>query len=256
MSTGTIFTFSSGASLLSGAVGGPVTPGNFVALVINIGLLGVAVKVTGNYVGVISVQISLDHGQTYQEIDTITSMQVTKIYSFPQNGPTLYTDFRLSGKTWSSGNAFIEIDPWNPLAVPTIMGSNGVPQPQHAPDKFHIAGAVSAGNTALWIPSAGKKFRLLTVRIQPSPDAFISTAPGSGQSVLVDLLDGTISLNVQTVFWIPKNLPASPVNILPMEIDLGTIGYLSQAIGNVLYVNLPVTLTTGFMRVEAFGTEE
>jgi hypothetical protein len=252
---GTIFTFSAG-SLLKAGPGSLAAPGNFVALTINIGLLGAAVQVTGVYVGVISVQVSLDHGVTYTEIDTIDSQQLTKIYTFPQNGPLLYTDFRLNGKTWTSGNAFIQILPWNPLAVPTIIGSNGVPQPAHAPDKFKIAAAVNAGNTALWSPGPTKQFRVLTIRIQPSADVSISSAAGSGVSVLVDLLDGSTSLNIQTSFWIPKNIPASPNTFLPMEIDLGPIGYLSQADGNVLFVNLPLTLTTGFMRVEAFGTEE
>lgn len=254
--SGTIFTFAQGV-LRAGATAATeatiASPGNFVALEINIGLLGVAVKVTGDYVGVISVQVSLDHTLTYIEIDTIDSEQLTKIYTFPQNGPLLFTDFRVAGKTWTSGNAQIEIDPWNPLAVVTWEVSHGVPQPQHAPDTFHSIAATALGNTMVWTPAAGKIFRLLRVWIRPSNDSFFLTVP---QNLIVDLRDNTTTLGLATSFYLPKNLPASPPEYTPFVQDLGPNGYLGQAPGSVLNVNLSAALNGGQIRVIAMGTEE
>jgi hypothetical protein len=248
--SGTIFTFSAGPSLL-GSPGSLAAPGNFVALPINIGLLGVAVQVTGVYVGVISVQVSLDHGMTYQEIDTINSQQLTKIYTFPQNGPLLYTDFRLSGKTWTTGNALINILPWNPLAVPTIIGSNGVPQPAHSADKFFTAAFTLAGNNAIWTPAAGKRFRLLWLYARCTLDSSLATSA----DMVADFRDGNASIGVAGSFYIP----AAPTQNFPPEVftqDLGSIGYLSSAVGNVLNLNLSVALKTGQCRVNVQGTEE
>ena len=252
--SGTIYTFAAGGfkGLKEAVPLGLASPGNFVALVINIGLLGVAVKVTGEYVGVISVQISLDHGETYQEIDTVTSMQVTKIYTFPQNGPLLFTDFRLSGKTWTSGNAIIEIDPWNPLAVPTIEGSDGVPQPARSPDKFKSIAATAIGNTLVWDPALGKKFRLLSVYVRPDIGALVNVAG----DVIVDFRDGNTSIGVAATFYIPKTIAAFPPPEPFFQQDLGPIGYLSSAADNILNVNLSVGLLAGQFRVNVMGTEE
>lgn len=255
--SGTIFTFTGGPSLL--ATPGSPSPisatGVIVDIDVNIGLLGVAVVVTGSYVGTLAVETSLDARDSWQQIDTITSQQITKVYPFLQTAPSIVTDMRVRGAMWTSGIANVQIIPWDPPSVPTIVASGNQQQLVHAPDKFRVVAANAAGATALWTP-AGKKFRLLRVSIQPTPDVSISSAPGNGISTVVDLLDGGISLNVNAAFWVPKNVPASPQTNVPLVMDLGPIGYLSQAMGNVLNVNLPQALTTGFMRVEAMGTEE
>ena len=260
--SGTIFTYQQGA-LVKGEVKaappaeGPIpATGIIVDIDVNIGLLGVAVEITGTYVGTLAVETSLDARNSWQQIDTIISQQVTKVYPFLQTAPSIVTDFRIRGTMWTSGIANVQIIPWIPPSVPTIVGSGNQQQLVHAPDKFKIAAANAAGNTPVWTPAPLKQFRVLHLRIQPTAEASISSAPGNGISMVVDLLDGLTSMNLSVSFWIPKNIPASPTNYVPFEMDLGPIGYLSQSDGNVLSVNLPQALTTGFIRVQVMGTEE
>jgi hypothetical protein len=245
--SGTLFTF--GGSLLRGA-GSLAEPGNAIGLEINIGLLGVAVQVSGTYVGTISVQVSVDHEANYIEIDTITSAQVTNVYAFPQIGPTLFTDFRVSGKTWTSGVAIIEIDPWTPPLAPMITGSNGTPQQAHAPDTFNTIQASAAGNTVVWTPATGKRFRLLKVWIQPQTD---STLPADAD-LFVELRDRSVPIGVTTSFYILKKFDGT--EFPPFEQDLGPIGYLSTAVNNLLQVHLSAALSSGGFRVNVMGTEE
>jgi hypothetical protein len=103
IATGTIFTFGDACSL-----------GNCVDIQVRSGLSGVAVKITGTYVGVLAVEFSADHGGTWTQVDTITSEKITKCYTFPASSTYLVTDFRVRGTSWTSGEASITIEPWQP----------------------------------------------------------------------------------------------------------------------------------------------
>jgi hypothetical protein len=247
VATGTIFTYGP-----LGKDGNPIlTSGSFLQAQINVGLLGVAIAITGIYVGTMVVEVSIDHAMTWTTIDTITSQQITKVYTFTQFQPFLITDLRVRGLAWTSGTANIDIEPWSvPLSAP-IAGSNNTLEVQHAPDVFHSVGVNAAGNSLVWTPASGKRFRLLHFFIQPSQDAILT----GGADLNVDLRDNNVSIGVTVAFFLLKAMGTAPY--APIEMDLGPIGYLSSAPNNVLNVNLSAAIPASAQcRVVVMGTEE
>lgn len=250
--SGNIFTFTSGPSTRAtpGAPSPIPATGVIVDIDVNIGLLGVAVVVLGTYVGTLAVEVSLDARGTWQQIDTITSQQITKVYPFLQTAPSITTDFRVRGAMWTSGVALVQIIPWTPPSVPTIVGSGNQQQLVHAPDTFHSIAATLQGNTLVWQPAAGKRFRLLNLWIRPTQDTTFQT---QGDSI-VDLRDNNTSIGLTTSFYLPQNTPA--IDYPPFIQDLGPIGYLSTAANNPLNLNINGAPKTGNVRCVVMGTEE
>lgn len=113
---------------------------------------------------------------------------------------------------------------------------------------WHSVTASVSGNTAVWTPTAGKRFRLMRVRISVVQD---STFAGGG-TLTAALYDGATPIGLQDVSYIP----ASGVAVHPVfEFDLDN-GYLSQAVNQVLYINLSLTLASGAVVVSVGGCEE
>lgn len=118
--------------------------------------------------------------------------------------------------------------------------------------KFASIGATSSGDTAVYTPTSGKKFRILRYSIECTADVATSggsvidivlrdssTALGFGSSIFAPAVAGTTFGAGHSTGWR----------------DVSN-GYQSTTINNVLNVNLSATLTSGKVRVNVALCEE
>ena len=103
----------------------------------------------------------------------------------------------------------------------------------------------AAGNTAIWTPAAGKKFRLIGFSVVVRGDT--TTAAGS----LVTLLDGATTID--NVCWLATTVATQPNR---WSEPLPGNGYLSAAANNILYANLSAAATAGGIYINVWGCEE
>lgn len=121
-----------------------------------------------------------------------------------------------------------------------------------SPSKFFTATATASGDTALWTPTAGKKFRLMRYMIQATADVAVA----AGAEVDVVLRDATTGLAASISFYAPAvSVTSNPGSTGGQWVDLGN-GILSATANNVLNINLSATLTSGKVRVVCCGVEE
>jgi hypothetical protein len=125
-----------------------------------------------------------------------------------------------------------------------------------SPDTFKTVQVTASGNTALWTPTSGKKFRLMRYNIQLTANATLAAAG----TLTVTFQDAAVGIPVSQDFFIGQvALTAATALFTAGEetgwIDLGN-GILSSTINNVLNVNLSVALASGNIRCTAIGTEE
>lgn len=120
------------------------------------------------------------------------------------------------------------------------------------PSAFQTAQATGAGNTALWTPAAGKKFRLLRYLVEVTGNASFAVAA----VLTITLFDGAAGVtNLVHDVYIPAIAGIIPgANYNSGWIDLGN-GVLSAAANNALNINLSAALATGNVRIIACGTE-
>jgi hypothetical protein len=120
------------------------------------------------------------------------------------------------------------------------------------PEVFKTVTATASGDTSLWTPETGKKFRLMRYMIQVTADAAstlatdftivlrdATTATPFAFSVFVPSVSGTGFGNTAGTGWV----------------DLGN-GILSAAANNKLNLNLSAALTAGTVRAVVAGCEE
>lgn len=120
------------------------------------------------------------------------------------------------------------------------------------PTTFKSSASTSSGNTAVWTPTSGKKFRIMKYMILVSSDA----ATSGGARITIDLQDATTSLNLAVDVYCPAVAGTAFGNGFNTGwIDLGN-GKLSATINNVLNCNLSAALSSGTCRVVVCGTEE
>lgn len=121
------------------------------------------------------------------------------------------------------------------------------------PEKFHSASVSTTGNSALWTPTSGKKFRLQRFQVIVTSNA----ATSGGAVITIGLQDATTDIGVSQAAFVPSTaVTTGGVQILHSGwIDLGN-GFLSAAANNVLNINLSAALTSGVVNVVAVGTEE
>jgi hypothetical protein len=120
------------------------------------------------------------------------------------------------------------------------------------PSVFKTVAAAAAGNTALWTPAVGKKFRLMRYRVTVTDNATQAVAG----VLTVNLLDAAGNIAQTDDVFVPAvALVNSGALYNGGQIDLGN-GILSAVANNVLNVNLSAALVTGNVRVIACGTEE
>lgn len=118
--------------------------------------------------------------------------------------------------------------------------------------------ATASGNTALWTPTAGKKFRLMRYCI-------FATNLGATAATVITILfqDSVTGITVGTYdILLPAAATSTAVLVggnvqVSHWVDLGN-GYLSVAANNVLNVNVSATVAgaTGSFRYNVCGTEE
>lgn len=115
------------------------------------------------------------------------------------------------------------------------------------------------GQQGIWTPASGKKFRVMRVWISVSGNAGTS----SGGLLTISLTDGMAGNTVGAVFdvWIPPATPTLAGGVFAGAIfdsgwaDMGN-GYLSTGANQVLFLNTSLQLSSGFVRINVFGTEE
>jgi len=135
-------------------------------------------------------------------------------------------------------------------------GSDGNMAALRDPNIFKTASvpATTSGNTAVWTPTASKKFRLMRFQITAT-----DVAATAATVITVSFQDATTGINIGTYdFFMPAiaNV-ASGTQFVSNWVDLGN-GYLSTAANNVLNANVSATVAgaTGTFRYNVCGTEE
>ena len=118
--------------------------------------------------------------------------------------------------------------------------------------------ATASGNTAVWAPAAGKKFRLMAFQITGTNIAATNatTITISFQDSVTQVTIGTYEILMPTAVGNTAALFGG-VSFNSGWISLGN-GYLSSTINNVLNANVSATVTgaTGTFRYNVAGTEE
>jgi hypothetical protein len=118
---------------------------------------------------------------------------------------------------------------------------------------FKQVSTAATGNTAIWTPGSGNKFRLLKFKIQVTANASLAAAG----ILTVTLEDAAVALALAHEWWLPAAAGASQSLAYDSGwFDLGKFGILSAAANNALNVNLSAALATGAVNVLVCGTEE
>lgn len=112
---------------------------------------------------------------------------------------------------------------------------------------FRSAVATAAGNTAVWTPTAGTRFRLMAWRLSVA-----GTLAAAGTQVL-QLRDGATTVIARAGANVAQTLPSGDTQIGE---DYGAFGQLSSTIDNVLNLNLGTAMATGAVYIDVWGTEE
>jgi hypothetical protein len=111
------------------------------------------------------------------------------------------------------------------------------------PTVFKTTATATVGDTTLWDPAAGKKFRIMGFSWQIGSNATTAT------TCIVSLKDG--STGILSVFNMGTTTGAdSGVIMFPGN------GYLSTAADNILSITLTAALTAGQIMFNVWGTEE
>lgn len=143
-------------------------------------------------------------------------------------------------------------NPSTPQIAADGMAFNGASWDRlRTPTTFKTVTATGSGDTALWTPTSGKKFRLLRYLIQVTGAATLA----SGADLDIVLRDATTALGLGHSLYVPTSAGTTLGGWSTGWINLGN-GPLSAAANNVLNVNLSAALTAGKVRVTCCGTEE
>lgn len=163
--------------------------------------------------------------------------------------PSLFDDTGNPPKRWS----LINDGPLEVRAVPVINidpYSNPVKMQLQNPTVFKtLALITAAGDTAIWTPTTGKKFRLMGLQI------YLATGTTAAAASEISIKDGsTVILNYAMcgVALVAFAIPG----VCVADLKLPGMGYLSAAANNVLNLNLSSVLAVGGVSVNAWGTEE
>jgi len=108
---------------------------------------------------------------------------------------------------------------------------------------FKTLSATASGNTAVWTPGAGSKFRLMGFEI-----TVVGTLSAAGIQV-IELLDGATVIK-NFLAYVGTTGAAAQV----FAEDMGQ-GYLSTTAANVLNINLGTAMSTGAVTINAWGTQ-
>lgn len=137
-----------------------------------------------------------------------------------------------------SGAPQVGLQNWNRARTPTI---------------FRTISTTAAGNSAIWTPGTGNKFRLLGYKLEVTANASAAAA-----GVLdIKFQDALADLQITTSVFIPSAAgTVFATTFTTGFVNLGFFGLLSAAANNILNLNLSFALVSGFLRVIAMGVEE
>lgn len=107
--------------------------------------------------------------------------------------------------------------------------------------------------TTIWLPTTGKKFRLMRMRLSLTDNV----AQSSGGVITSSLYDGATQTAFQFDNFVPTSAIAAPIGNAEDTgwLDFGN-GLISGAANNVLTLYLSAALTAGNYRILVCGTEE
>jgi hypothetical protein len=124
--------------------------------------------------------------------------------------------------------------------------------PLRTPNVFKTVQATASGNTAVWTPTSGNKFRLQRFKIMVTDNA----AQTSAGVLTISFQDGSTGIPFAFDVYVPAASITAPIGT---AFDSGWIdlanGYASTTASNVLNVNLSAALTAGNVRVICAGCE-
>lgn len=139
-------------------------------------------------------------------------------------------------------------------------GSGGPFYFQRTPNIFKTTqvAATTSGNSAVWTPTSGKKFRLMRFQIQG-----VNLVATAATVLTISFQDNTTGMTIGTYdVLLPASATATGLLVGGVQFDSGWIdlgnGFISAAANNVLNLNIGATITgaTGSFRVNCCGTEE
>lgn len=139
-------------------------------------------------------------------------------------------------------------------ALTNDPGSNSSVQTLRTPAIFKTASLINAGNTAVWTPASGKKFRLMRYQLELTENATLAVAA----VLTVKFQDATTDFGFQHDIFVAAAAGAVSGEAWRSGwIDIGN-GYLSALANNVLNFNISgaANLTAGNFRANVCGTEE
>ncbi len=169
--------------------------------------------------------------------DNLANSPLTNFSNGVGNGTALLVYTAIFGGAFS-GTPNAALQNWSKPRTPTI---------------FKQVTATASGNTAIWTPGTGNKFRLLRFKIQVTGDATQSVAG----RITIGLQDATTDVGLSQVVYVPGAITTPTINDYDSGwIDLGTFGILSASANNVLNINLSAALAAGVVNVIVCGTEE
>ena len=114
-----------------------------------------------------------------------------------------------------------------------------------------FSGITATGQTAIWTPAAGKRFRLMGFFISLTQNAIAAAAAVD----TVFLQDSSTDTGIGVQWFIPT--AAGTVDKMPWLVgDIPGNGFLSATANNVLNFNNGVALTAGSFFGHVYGTEE
>ena len=139
------------------------------------------------------------------------------------------------------------------ITATVLVGTNsGLFAPQ-TPDAFLTVTATASGNTAVWTPPSGAKFRLLRYLIEVTQDAKAASAA----DLAIIFEDATTPMGIGHSVFIPTaSATTFGSGYRSGWVDLGGVGYRSITADNVLNVNLSFALTSGVVRVTIAGNSD
>lgn len=170
-------------------------------------------------------------------------VQAAQAFSFGYNGATW--DRRRSQGNNADAIASVTLGVQDAASFPFLFNGATFDR-QRGANVFKSVVVTAAGDTTIWTPTSGKKFRLMGLSI---------SASGTAAALVADLLkiqDGAGGANL----W--QGLIAVAVTVTgdsQIFVDFGQ-GRLSGAINTVLNANLATAFTAGGAAVNAWGTEE
>jgi len=111
------------------------------------------------------------------------------------------------------------------------------------PGTFKLGTASAINTTALWTPTAGKRFRIMGYTVT------LPNTATSAAGTTITLMDGAANVFYLCVI-------GTTTGGLAYSVVLPGNGYLSTTINNVLNINLTAALTVGVISVNVYGAEE